>query len=122
MDHRGSRSRTSVDVVSDSPDELDERLGGLWDAVVGPHGVVKLPNQPCEAQLFLLSHTHTHTAVKLSKSPDVCAGGDSYAADAELSYGPLWQNRLRQHLDDQVAVVQRILVKGPVVVTLHLGR
>lgn len=74
VDHRGSRSRTSVDVVSDSPDELNERLGGLRDAVIRPDGVVKLPNQPCETQLLFLPHTHTHTqaAVKLFQSPEVC--------------------------------------------------
>lgn len=44
----------------------------------------------------------------------------TYAADAELSYGPLRKDRLRQHLDDQVSVVQRVVIKGPVVVTLHL--
>lgn len=44
----------------------------------------------------------------------------TYAADVELSYRPLRQNRLGQHLDDQVSVVQRILIEGPVVVTLHL--
>ena len=43
-----------------------------------------------------------------------------YAADLELADGPLGQNRLRQHLDDQVSVVQRVLVKRPVVITLHL--
>lgn len=44
----------------------------------------------------------------------------TYAADVELSYGPLGQNRLWQHLDDQVSVVQRILIKWPIVITLYL--
>lgn len=61
MDHRRSRTRTSVDVVPDGADKLDEGLGGLWDSVIGPHGVVKLPNEPREAQLLLLTHTHTNT-------------------------------------------------------------
>lgn len=61
VDHGGSRSRTSVNVVPDGPDELDEGLGGLWDSVIRPHGVVKLTNQPGEAQLLLLTRTHRHT-------------------------------------------------------------
>lgn len=58
VDHGGSRSRTSVDIVPDGPDELDERLGGLRHSMVRPHGVMKLTNQPSEAQLLLLKCTH----------------------------------------------------------------
>ena len=60
VDHCGSRSRSPVDVVSDRPDELDEGLRGLWDSVIGPHGVVKLTHQAGEAQLFLLINTQVH--------------------------------------------------------------
>lgn len=55
VDHGGTRTRTPVDVVSDGSDELDERPGVLWDSVVGPDRVVKLPNKATEAQLLLLN-------------------------------------------------------------------
>ena len=45
---------------------------------------------------------------------------ETYAADVELSDGPLRQDRLRQHPDNQVSVVKRVVIKGPVVVALHL--
>ena len=43
-----------------------------------------------------------------------------YRGDLELSDGPLRQDGLRQHLDDQVTVVQRLPVCRPVLITLHL--
>lgn len=51
--------------------------------------------------------------------------GDDYythITDLELSNGPLRQHRLRLHLDYQIAVVQRLLVERPVMVTLHLNK
>lgn len=59
MDYSGSRSRSPVDVVSDSTDKLDEGLSGLWDTVVRPHRVVKLTNQAAEAELLFLQRTVT---------------------------------------------------------------
>lgn len=45
-----------------------------------------------------------------------------YRADLELFYGPLWQHRLRQHLDHQLAIVERLSVRRPVLVTLDLWK
>lgn len=59
MDDGGPSPRRPVDVVPDGSDELDEGLSGLWDAVVGPHRVVKLSDQVTEAQLLLLKHMTT---------------------------------------------------------------
>lgn len=66
-----------------------------------------------------------HTVKYLNKRTHDVENSDetdhlTYVADVELSYGPLRKNRLWQHLDDQVSIVQRILIEGPVVVTLHL--
>lgn len=40
--HGRSGVGAAVHVVSDGPDELDQGLGGLWDSVVGPDGVVEV--------------------------------------------------------------------------------
>lgn len=50
----------------------------------------------------------------------MCDNVLTYTADVELSNGPFRQDGFRQHLDDQVPVVQGVVVKGPVVITLHL--
>lgn len=44
----------------------------------------------------------------------------SHLGDSELSDGPLRQDGLGQPLDHQVPVVERLWVRGPVLVTLHL--
>lgn len=44
----------------------------------------------------------------------------TYTADFKLSYCPLWEHRFRQHLNNQVSIVQGILVMGPVLITLYL--
>lgn len=54
MSHSGPGSGGPVDVVPDGADKLDEGLGGLRHAVVGPHRVVELPHQPGVVQLVLL--------------------------------------------------------------------
>lgn len=46
----------------------------------------------------------------------------THITDLELSDGPLRQHRLRLHLDYQIAVVQRLLIERPVMVTLHLNK
>lgn len=131
VDHCRPRTRTSIDIVPDSADKLNEGLRSFRDAMVGPHGVVELANQPREIQLFLLTHKHRHAHTwkhtwelfcvywSLLKRQQ-CASVPIYTADVELSYGPFRQDRLWQHLDNQVPVVQGVLVKGPVVITLHL--
>lgn len=133
MDYGGSRSRSPVDVVSDSTDKLDEGLRGLWDTVVWPHRVVKLTNQAAEAELLLLQRTVTlnflflknkmksvRAAFQTGSVTKMTAVGETYAVDVKLSDRPLGQNRFGQHLDDQVSVVQRILIERPVVITFHL--
>lgn len=72
MDHRRTRTGTSVDVVPDGADELDEGLRGLRDSVVGPHGVVELAHQPREVQLLLLTHTQTHTHTETQMEAVLC--------------------------------------------------
>lgn len=65
----GPSARGSIHVVPDCPNELDQGLGALWDAVVGPDGVVEV----------------TH-------HPRVTAG--ALRCDLELSDGPLRQDGL----------------------------
>lgn len=54
MHHGGPGARRPVDVVPDSPHELDQGLGGLWDSMVWPHGVVEVADEPVRVKLFLL--------------------------------------------------------------------
>lgn len=51
----GSGAGRSVHVVPDRPDELDQGLGALWDAVVGPHGVVEVTQHAGVTAAALLS-------------------------------------------------------------------
>lgn len=44
----------------------------------------------------------------------------TYAAYPKFPDGPLWQHKLREHLQDEVPVVKGILVRRPVMVTLYL--
>lgn len=55
VDHSRSGTGTSVDVVPDGADELDEGLRGLWDSVVGPHGVVEVAQDSGVTASALLS-------------------------------------------------------------------
>lgn len=54
MYNGGSGAGRSVHVVPDRPDELDQGLGAVWDAVVGPHRVVEVTQDPRETAAALL--------------------------------------------------------------------
>lgn len=123
MDHSGTRTRSPIDIVTDGSNKLYERLCALWDSMIGPHCVVKLPNEADETQLLLLNTQKHHIIVwphSVTENENVVPAGGTYTADSELSDCPLWKNRLWQHLDYEISVVQRILIKRPVVITLHL--
>lgn len=55
----GPGSQASVDVVPDSPHKLDQRLGGLWDSMIWPYGVVKVTDESVCIQLFFLQGWRT---------------------------------------------------------------
>ena len=54
MHHGGPGPRGPVDVVPDGAHKLDQGLGGLRDAVVWPHRVVKVADESVRIQLLLL--------------------------------------------------------------------
>ena len=66
----GAGSRGPVDVVADRAHELDQGLGGLGHAVVGPHRVVELPHQPGVGELVLLGDGHVQGTL-VTKGPHV---------------------------------------------------
>lgn len=46
----------------------------------------------------------------------------TYTAYLELPDGPLGEHGLRDHLQDEIAVVEGFLICWPVMVTLHLEK
>lgn len=123
MHYSRSREGRPVDIISHSSHELNEWLRDLWDAVIWPHCVVKLTHHSGIAQPFLL-HRHASQLISVFLLELICEEQRRYThvADLEFSDGPLGQHRLGLHLDDQIPIVQRLLIKWPVMVTLHLNK